>query len=394
MKLVPLGSVAEIQLGKMLSPKAKVGNHFSPYLRNRNVQWGHFDLTDIAQMAFSEKEKAKFELRSGDLLVCEGGEPGRCAVWTGQAAECYYQKAIHRVRPDPKVADPDFLSLWIRYQAATGAFEDQNAKTTIAHLPLVRLRQLLVPMLPLDEQRLTASRVKMQLAACENARTAARLQISEARQLPTAVLRELFRPVVGAKMVSIADIATTTSGTTPSRDRQEYWTPPGYPWIKTGEIGFKPITQAQEWVSEVATNVCSLPILPAGTVLIAMYGQGKTRGQSAVLEIEATTNQACFAILPNADVDPYYLQLWLRLSYTSLRGLSDARGGNQANLNGEMLRALKIPLLPLAEQKEIVNRALPALREIDRLDERLRVSSQEMDLLPRRLLATAFEVGR
>ena len=97
----------------------------------------------------------------------------------------------------------------------------------------------------------------------------------------------------------LSSVARTGSGTTPSRSRKDYWSPATTPWVKTGEIAFAPIKSTEESVSDIALTECSLPVLPIGTVLVAMYGQGKTRGQSAVLEVEATTNQACFAIFPN-----------------------------------------------------------------------------------------------
>lgn len=109
---------------------------------------------------------------------------------------------------------------------------------------------------------------------------------------------------------------------------------------------------------------CSLPLLPVGTVLVAMYGQGKTRGHSAILNIEATTNQACFAILPNEAFGPQYLQYWLQASYQSLRDLSDGRGGNQANLNGDMLRSLEVPWVDRLEQEAIVGRIRRQLQEV------------------------------
>ena len=151
----------------------------------------------------------------------------------------------------------------------------------------------------------------------------------------------------------IAHFARTASGTTPSRSRKEYWEPATVPWIKTGEIVFAPICKTEEFVSRLALEECSLPLLPPGTVLIAMYGQGKTRGQSALLEIEATTNQACFAILPNEHFAPEYLQYWLRYSYSELRGASEGRGGNQSNLNGEILGSLEVPWIERPNQDRI-----------------------------------------
>lgn len=96
-----------------------------------------------------------------------------------------------------------------------------------------------------------------------------------------------------------------------------------------------------------------------------MYGQGKTRGQSAVLEIAATTNQACFAILPCEAFVPEYLQYWFQSSYAALRNLSDGRGGNQANLNGDILRALYVPWIRRDKQQIIVDIIDRDLHEVE-----------------------------
>ena len=120
-KLQRLGDVFETQLGKMLSQKAHGGDAPRPYLRNKNVQWGSIDTSDMLQMDFSEREKAKFQLRSGDLLVCEGGVPGRSAIWNGTIQECYYQKALHRLRPRNDSMINKFMLHWLRF-----AFDLQN----------------------------------------------------------------------------------------------------------------------------------------------------------------------------------------------------------------------------------------------------------------------------
>jgi len=145
-EVVLLGDVFETQLGKMLSKKARTGNDPKPYLRNANVQWGYIDISDMLKMDFNEREKEKFLLRSGDLLVCEGGVPGRAAVWKGEINECYYQKALHRLRPKDGRATNQFLAYWLMF-----SFELQNlcgvagASSTIAHLPEVQLKALPIP---------------------------------------------------------------------------------------------------------------------------------------------------------------------------------------------------------------------------------------------------------
>jgi type I restriction enzyme S subunit len=113
--MVRLGAIAEVQLGKMLSPKSKTGQAPFPYLRNQDVQWGRVNVKDLPTMDFSEQERTKFELCQGDLLVCEGGEPGRCAVWQGEFEPCYFQKALHRIRSRSGQIDMEFLMFWLRH---------------------------------------------------------------------------------------------------------------------------------------------------------------------------------------------------------------------------------------------------------------------------------------
>jgi type I restriction enzyme S subunit len=175
----------------------------------------------------------------------------------------------------------------------------------------------------------------------------------------------MLAPSAKRHLYKLGDVAATASGTTPSRSQKRYWEPGTIPWVKTSEIAFGRISSTEEAVSEVALRECSLPLLPVGTVLIAMYGQGKTRGHSAILEIEATTNQACFAILPNKAFSPEYLQYWLQFSYQSLRDISDGRGGNQANLNGDMLRNLQVPWVERQEQEAIVDSIKRKLSEVE-----------------------------
>ncbi|CAG1007636.1 Type-1 restriction enzyme EcoKI specificity protein [Anaerolineales bacterium] len=187
-----LDSLCEIQLGKMLSPKSKTGLRSRPYLRNTNVQWNRFDLSDIAEMDFSDQEERKFALREGDLMVCEGGEPGRSAVWAGEIAPCYYQKALHRLRPINNSIDPHFLMYRLWLGAFSAEFFDSQAKTTIAHLPAVRLASLKVGVPSLSDQQHIAARLNEQMASVECTRQALQTQLDSINQLPAALLRQAF----------------------------------------------------------------------------------------------------------------------------------------------------------------------------------------------------------
>ncbi len=140
----PLGELFEVQLGKMLSIKAKQGTNPKPYLANFNVQWDRIDLTEINEMDFDEREMAKFRLKKGDILVCEGGEIGRSAIWNEELDECYYQKALHRLRPhSDALVLPEFLILYMDYKFnISKEFESQIMATTIAHIPREKLVML------------------------------------------------------------------------------------------------------------------------------------------------------------------------------------------------------------------------------------------------------------
>jgi type I restriction enzyme S subunit len=129
----------EVLLGKMLNPERTSGPHLKPYLRNTNVQWDHVAIEDLLEMDFPPSERSRFKVLAGDLLVCEGGEPGRAAIWDGSLPEIYYQKALHRIRPRGYS-----LARWLFYclKAATAlnVFAVEGNTTTIAHLTGEQLR--------------------------------------------------------------------------------------------------------------------------------------------------------------------------------------------------------------------------------------------------------------
>lgn len=243
----------------------------------------------------------------------------------------------------------------------------------------------------INEQRQIAARLKAQLAEVETARQAAQCALSDSRLLRARMLKAFFAELDAAPKKKLGDYAPTTSGSTPSRGNKQYWQPAEIAWVKTGEVAFAPITNTEETISKTALAECSLSLLPPKTILIAMYGQGKTRGQSAILDIPATTNQACFAILPNATWGPDFLYLWLKSSYQDLRDLSEDRGGNQANLNGALLKALEVPAPGKTEQKHIVARIQAAMTEIDAVENSSKAALADINRLPGRVLAQAFD---
>lgn len=144
-----------------------------------------------------------------------------------------------------------------------------------------------------------------------------------------------------------------SNGTTPSKSNPEYWTEGDIPWLSSGTVNQYEITDPSSFITVKALSECSLSLLPPGTVVIGMIGQGKTRGMSAITRIKTTINQNLAAAVPNQLIDSEFLLFLLQSAYTALR--DTGRGGNQAALNCELIADLKITVPSLTKQQEIAS---------------------------------------
>jgi type I restriction enzyme, S subunit len=145
-KVVKFEGVGESRLGKMLDKGKQAGDCMFPYLANLNVQWGQFELDELREMDFNEADRKEFELVNGDLLVCEGGEIGRTAIWREELEGVYFQKALHRVRLDPGKSVPEYIQYYMLFMAEHGGFSNFTNSATIAHLTGVKLKKLPLPL--------------------------------------------------------------------------------------------------------------------------------------------------------------------------------------------------------------------------------------------------------
>jgi|LSQX01.1.fsa_nt_gb type I restriction enzyme S subunit len=293
----------------------------------------------------------------------------------------------------PQGVDREFLAFFLRTELVVNAAmsEKTGSRMPRADMGMLLSLEISIPE-TISAQRQIAARLKAQLAEVDKARQAAETQLRDADLLGHRIFNKIWAELDSVPRKPLGEYAQTTSGSTPARGNKQYWRPAEIAWVKTAEVAFAPITKTEEAISQKALAECSLTLLPPKTVLIAMYGQGKTRGQSAILEIPATTNQACFAILPNDAWEPKFLFHWLEFSYQDLRTLSEGRGGNQANLNGGLLKALQIPMPDKATQKAIIARIENALTEIETVKNGSKAMLNDINLMPQKILAQAFEM--
>ncbi|MGE6415784.1 restriction endonuclease subunit S [Planococcus kocurii] len=154
------GDICETRLGKMLDKKRQDHLIQKYYLGNRHVQWGNFELDNLPQMGFSEQELEKFALKKGDLLICEGGEVGRCAIWQWDDRNIYFQKAIHRARVNKNLATAEYIQYVMFFFSQNNGFKDYTTTSTIAHLTGVKLNKLPIPLPPIELQDVFGEKIK------------------------------------------------------------------------------------------------------------------------------------------------------------------------------------------------------------------------------------------
>jgi type I restriction enzyme S subunit len=150
----------------------------------------------------------------------------------------------------------------------------------------------------------------------------------------------------------IGEVFKVVTGGTPSRNTSEYWNG-DVPWVKTGEVNYRVITNTEECITAIGLNESAAKLCPPGSVLVALYGQGPTRGRVGMLGIDATLNQACAAILPCVGFDPWFVYYYLAGKYLALRAM--AQGAAQPNLNLAMIKNFPIPIPSLGEQQDRVS---------------------------------------
>ncbi len=178
-------------LGKMLDSKTITGSHSLPYLRNTDVQWDQINTQDLPTMDIAPAEYGRYSVQRGDLLVCEGGEVGRCALWSDELPVCGFQKALHRLRPRNAVHDvPRFMYYALRSAAKGSAFDDGHL-STIAHLTGDKLRAHRFPFPPVGEQEALVSFLDVALKQVGRATSVAHREIALLREYRTRLIADV-----------------------------------------------------------------------------------------------------------------------------------------------------------------------------------------------------------
>jgi type I restriction enzyme S subunit len=418
-----LGDLGDVRLGKMLD-KAKNQGLPTQYLRNINVRWFRFDLTDLQILLISEDERELLSVQDGDLFICEGGEPGRCAVWRNGTNSLVYQKALHRFRTSGAIV-PELLMYRLHHDADSGALQDAFTGTTIKHLTRESLSRYEIPLPPLNEQRRIADKldaVLMRVDACHErldcvpailkrfrqailaAATSGRLteewRATQRVGLDTHAFEfadaDAFRDYVFPQSwgrARLSDIASVVGGVTKDAKKQlpEYVEVP-YLRVANVQRGFFDLTEIK--TIRVPQERLAELLLEPGDILFNEGGDIDKLGRGWVWGSEIKPyvfqNHVFRARLNDRLFSPRFFS-W----YGNSRGYDYflSRGKqttNLASINKSVLSALPVPLPPAEEQAEIVRHVEVLFAYADRLEARYTAARSQVERLTPALLAKAF----
>ena len=341
--------------------KTKVGRKYQIPARDI-AQIGEFPVVDQGQKFIAGYCDDQEKLIDFDLPLIIFGDHTRCIKYV-DFPFVLGADGTKVLAPNKNFYDPKF------YYFALMVLEIPSRGYN-RHFKILKERSLPLP--PLPEQK----KIAHILSTVQRAIEAQERIIQTTTELKKALMRKLFTeglrnepqkqteigPIPESwEFTKIGEIAQLKSGGTPSRKNSAFWDDGDISWIKTGEIDYTRIVRTEEKITNAGLEGSSAKIFPAGTLLIAMYGQGVTRGKVAITGMDAATNQACAAIFPLAEVRTKYLYYFLEYNYDTIR--SFAHGANQKNLSADLIKSFQIAYPSIAsEQREIAG----ALGIIDR----------------------------
>ncbi|OON68121.1 N-6 DNA methylase [Hymenobacter sp. CRA2] len=371
--LVKLGDLLlEAKPGFAYGGSSKEQTGGLPHLRPMNIsREGDLVLDDVKYIPQEEADKYNsYLLTENDVLFNNTNSKelvGKTTLFSGQGAS-YYSNHITRLRTKEEL-HPAYLSRILHNLWQQGHFLELCSKWVgQAAINGKALTEIEIPLPSLTVQQEIVTEI-----------TGYQRVIDGARQILV-----FYQPRIVVQpewpMVEIGEIFKTRSGTTPSRDRQDYFIDGTIPWVKTLDLNDGPILKTEECITDLALSETSLQVLPKGTVLVAMYGGFKQIGRSGVLEIEATQNQAMTALLPHEDVDPYFLNYTLVSSREYWKQVANSTR-KDANITKSDVLRFKFALPDLATQQRLVadikaeQRLVAATTElIERMESRIQAA--------------------
>ena len=333
------------------------------------------NIHDIATYPFADApSRARRRVRDGDVIIScvrtylqaiapVQDPPDNLIVSTGFAV----------VRPCAGVLDTTFGRYVLREPSFLAEVEKRSVGVSYPAVNASDLGDIPIHLPPEPDQRAIADYLDRETARLD-ALVAAKERglglLAEKRRAlitravtrgldPRARLSDSGTPWLGEvpahwKVWKIGHFASVGNGSTPSRSNAAYWTDGIIPWLNSAVVNELEVTKAGQFVTQTALRECHLPLVKSGSVLVAITGQGKTRGQAVVLSLDATINQHLAYVSPDPSrLDPWFLRWVLLSAYEFLRSISDDAGGTKGALTCEDVANIRVPVPPIGEQRAI-----------------------------------------
>ncbi len=381
-----MGEIARLSLGKMLDKKQATGDHPTPYLRNINVRWGSFNLDDLASMDIRPEELDRVLAFPGDVIACEGGEPGRAAVWGGPEPVAL-QKALHRIRPTAGVVAA-FLVHWLSHLASSRLLDDHFTGTTIKHLPKERLKDLPLPLPPSAEQVKIVAGLDEHLSRLDNATDALRAASSRLRRFGLAAVSTALQG--DWPTVALADHTVDQRyGSSAKASRMGEVPILRMGNLKDGRLDYTDLKYLPGDHPDLATCV-----LEPGDLIFNRTNSPEQVGKSAVFEGSNTAVAIASYLIRvrlDEDLDPQWAATTIN-SPLGRRYIDSVRTQQvgQANVNGTKLKHFPIPVPPIDVQRQRLEQLARARSWLTTVEDEIRRALTRAATLRRSILAAAF----
>lgn len=338
------------------------------------------DLTGTSyQLNYYDGEYPKnIEINDGDVLISWSASLG---VYIWSKGKALLNQHIFKVIFDKASIDKKYFVFAVKYKLKE--MQNKTHGATMKHIVKKDFDNTLIPYPNEDKQKKIAYILEKVSEIIENEK----YQLELLDNLIKSRFVEMFGGIHDSTLYPYATIESFTSvmsGGTPDRGIPEYWQEGNIRWVKTTELQNCVITDTEEKITQLGMDNSSTKLIPADSVLIAMYGQGKTRGMTGYIAVECATNQACACILPSKTINQKYLWQYMILSYDKLRDM--AKGGNQPNLNTGIIKKYPVLMPPIALQEWFAT----FVQSVDKLKSEIQKSLDETQTLMDSLMQKYF----
>lgn len=384
------GMIMTSSLGKMLD-KAKNQGKPRRYLRNINVRWFGFDLSDVQEMRIAEDEVERYSIRKGDLVVCEGGEPGRCAIWCDEETVCF-QKALHRVRFN-EASDPRFYMYYLWMLAKSGMLAAYYTGTGIKHLTGESLKKLPVPVPPLAEQKRIVARIEELFSKLDSGVETLQKTKQQLAVYRQSVLKAAFEGCVNSNEIEdlVDDVRIGPFGT---MLHKEDYIDNGIPVINPQHIKQNLICPSSK-ITVSTEKAAELSSYCLKTNDVIMGRRGEMGRVAAVGENEAGwicgTGSIMLRLKKEFDAKFYAKILSSPRVVHYLE--ENATGTTMKNLNEEIVKHIPVPKITRQQQVKIDSMLKAAFSVCDSIEKTVDDALQQAEPMRHSILKKAFEGG-